>query len=135
MKEITEENYKNIEFNFEGIVVGVPKVDLYFNADLYFIKQKVDYDTDKRYYITCGYNQEDETINGLSPDRLETNIENTFNCFSQMNYYQFEDMKEFCEWYLHKEYKLKESINDFVESVKDSPFKSIEITEHFEELI
>lgn len=133
MKEITGNNYKDLEFNFDGIVVGVPKVDLYFNADLYFIKQKIDYDTDKRYYITCGYNQEDETCNGLAPDRLETNIENTFNCFSQMNYYQFDDLKEFCEWYLHKDDKLKESINKFVEQVKNSPLHSVELSEELKE--
>ena len=45
MKEITEQNYKHLEFNFDGIVIAYPKVDLYFNAEFYFIKQKIDYDT------------------------------------------------------------------------------------------
>ena len=116
MKEITEQNYKDLEYNFEGIVIAYPKVDLYFNAEFYFIKQKIDYDTDKRTYTMSGYNQEDQTCNGLAPDRLETRIENVFNCFSQMNYYQFENMEEFCEWYLHKDDKIKESIKEFMES-------------------
>ena len=119
MKEITEQNYKNLEFNFDGIVVAYPKVDLYFNAEFYFIKQKIDYKTDKRYYIMSGYNEEDCTCSGLSPDRLKTNIENVFNCFSQMNYYQFENMKEFCEWYLHKDDRIKESIDKFIKETKE----------------
>ena len=116
MKEITEQNYKHLEFNFDGIVIAYPKVDLYFNAEFYFIKQKIDYDTDKRTYTMSGYNQEDCTCNGISFDGVETRIENVFNCFSQMNYYQFENMEEFCEWYLHKDDKIKESIKEFMES-------------------
>lgn len=118
MKEITKDNYKDLEYNFEGIVVAYPKVDLYFNAEFYFIKQKIDYKTDKRYYITCGYNEEDKTCNGLAPDGLETIIENAFNCWSQMNYYQFDDMKEFCDWYLHKDDKLHQALEQFVEDTK-----------------
>lgn len=133
MKEITEQNYKDLEFNFDGIVVAYPKVDLYFNAEFYFIKQKIDYKTDKRYYIMSGYNEEDCTCNGLSPDRLKTNIENVFNCFSQMNYYQFENMQEFCNWYIHKDDRIKESINKFVEEVKDSPLKSVELPDDLKE--
>ena len=119
MREITEQNYKDLEYNFDGIVVAYPKVDLYFNAEFYFIKQKIDYETDKRYYTMSGYNGEDCTCNGISFDSFETRIENVFNCFSQMNYYQFENMKEFCEWYLHKDYKIKESIEDFKKKTKE----------------
>lgn len=129
MKEITQDNYKDLEFNFHGIVIAYPKVDLYFNSEFYFIKQKIDYDTNKRYYITCGYNEEDQTCEGLAPDRLETNIENTFNCWSQMNYYQFENMKEFCEWYLYKDDKIKKSIKDFKETTMNSPLYSIPVTD------
>lgn len=118
MKEITQDNYKDLEFNFHGIVIAYPKVDLYFNSEFYFIKQKIDYDTNKRYYITCGYNEEDQTCEGLAPDRLETNIENAFNCWSQMNYYQFENMKEFCEWYLHKDDKLHQAVKQFVKDTQ-----------------
>ena len=119
MREITEQNYKNLEYNFEGIVVAYPKVDLYFNAEFYFIKQKIDYETDKRYYTMSGYNGEDCTCNGISFDGFETRIENVFNCFSQMNYYQFDDMKEFCEWYIHKDDKLNESIDKFIKETKE----------------
>lgn len=133
MKEITEQNCKDLEFNFDGIVVAYPKVDLYFNAEFYFIKQKIDYDTDKRTYTMSGYNQEDCTGNGISFDGVETRIENVFNCFSQMNYYQFENMQEFCEWYIHKDDRIKESINKFVEEVKDSPLKSVELPDDLKE--
>jgi len=125
MREITEQNYKDLEYNFDGIVVAYPKVDLYFNAEFYFIKQKIDYETDKRYYTMSGYNKEDWTCNGISFDDLETRIENVFNCFSQMNYYQFENMKEFCEWYLHKDDKIKESIEDFKKKTKEFEEKQI----------
>ena len=125
MREITEQNYKNLEYNFEGIVVAYPKVDLYFNAEFYFIKQKIDYETDKRYYTMSGYNGEDCTCNGISFDGFETRIENVFNCFSQMNYYQFENMKEFCEWYIHKDDKIKESIEDFKKKTKEFEEKQI----------
>ena len=118
MKEITKDNYKDLEFNFYGIVIAYPKIDLYFNSEFYFIKQKIDHDTDKRYYIMCGYNEEDKTCEGLAPDRLKTNIENAFNCWGEMNYYQFENMKEFCEWYLHKDDKLHQALEQFVEDTK-----------------
>lgn len=137
MREITENNYKDLEFNFHGIVIAYPKIDLYFNAEFYFIKQKIDHDTNKRYYITCGYNEEDQTCEGLAPDRLETNIENAFNCWSQMNYYQFENLKEFCEWYLHKDDKLYQAVEQFVKDTQkfyDTP-KDLNdklITEHIE---
>ena len=129
MKEITQDNYKDLEFNFHGIVIAYPKIDLYFNSEFYFIKQKIDYDTNKRYYITCGYDEEDKTCSGLAPDRLETNIENAFNCWSQLNYYQFENMKEFCEWYIHKDDKIKKSIKDFKEATRNSSLDSIPVTD------
>ena len=131
MKEITEQNYKDLEFNFDGIVIAYPKVDLYFNAEFYFIKQKIDYKTDKRYYIMSGYNEEDCTCNGLSPDRLKTNIENVFNCFSQMNYYQFDNMQEFCEWYIHKDDKLNESIEDFIKKTKEFEEQFNPVLKHY----
>lgn len=132
MREITEDNYKQLEYNWGGIIIAYPRVALYFNADFYFIKQKINYDTDERTYFYSGVNQEDE-VSELSPDWHKKDFESCFGNWNEIKYYQFENIDEFCNWYVHKDDKLKESINKFKESVKDSPFKSVELPEDLKE--
>lgn len=115
MKEITQDNYKQLEYNWRGVIVAYPNVDLYFNADFYFIKQKINYETDERTYFYSSVNQEDE-VSEISPDWKKQDFESCFKDWGNLKYYQFENMEEFCEWYLHKDDKIKESIKDFKKS-------------------
>lgn len=112
MREITEDNYKQLEYNWGGIIIAYPRIALYFNADFYFIKQKINYNTDERTYFYSGVNQEDE-VSELSPDWQKKDFESCFGNWNEIKYYQFEDIDEFCNWYVHKDDKLKESIEKF----------------------
>lgn len=101
MREITKDNYKQLEYNWGGIIVAYPKVDLFFNADFYFIKQKINYETDERIYFYSGVNQEDE-VSEISPDWKKQDFESCFKDWENLKYYQFENMEDFCNWYIHR---------------------------------
>lgn len=109
MKEITSlQNLINLlESNNEGIVVGVPTVPLKFSAELFILKDRETF---------SGYNKEDGPYNGFSKDwegYIKDSDWQKVSC--EMKYYHFEDLTDFCNWYLHKDDKLKEDINEFVE--------------------
>lgn len=111
MREITKDDYKQLEYNWGGIIVAYPNVDLYFNADFYFIKQKINYETDERTYYYSGVNQEDE-VSEISPDWKKQNFEACFKDWENLKYYQFENMEDFCNWYIHR---YDEAIKQFNE--------------------
>ena len=136
MKEITKDNYKDLEYNWNGIIIAYPKIDLYWNAEFYIYKQELD--KDNNYIYKCsGYNKEDSPYDGFSGDWSKKDFESCFGNWDRLNYYQFEDLKEFCQWYLHKDDKLHQALEQFVEDTKkfyDTP-KDLNdklITEHIE---
>lgn len=116
MKELTEENYNYLTPNFEGIIVSIPTT-IGYNADLYVYGNKIN--TDNKLEISCmAYNMEDGAINGFSYFG-NTDFQSIFRDFKYMKHYQFENLNEFCNWYLHKDDKLKESIKDFKYKIKE----------------
>lgn len=115
MKEITE-NTKLSEYEFEGIIVSIPKIDLYANAEFYVYGMHINI-VNERVYNMIPYNMEDGMINGFGTS-YNIQFEDIFKDFEHYRYYQFENMKEFCEWYLHKDDKLHQSIEQFVEDTK-----------------
>ena len=109
MKEITSlQNLINLlESNYDGIVVGVPTVPLKYSAELFILKDRDTF---------SGYNKEDCPYNGFSKDWNGRIKESDWNRVSnEIKYYHFENLTDFCEWYLHKDDKLKEDIDEFVE--------------------
>lgn len=114
MKKITQDNYQQLEYNWEGIIVAYPKVDLYWNAEFYVYKQELD-NNNEYIYKCCGYGKEDSVYNAFSGDWSKPDFKSCFGNWDKLTYYQFDDLKEFCEWYLHKDDKLKESIEKFIE--------------------
>ena len=130
MKELTEDNYNYLTPNFEGIIVSIP-TSIGYNADLYVYGNKIN--TDNKVEISCmAYNMEDGAINGFSYFG-NTDFQSIFRDFKYMKHYQFENLNEFCNWYLHKDDKIKESIDKFVKEVKDSPLKSVELSDYLKE--
>ena len=106
MKEITSlQNLINLlDSNYEGIIVGVPTVPLRYSAELFILKDRDTF---------SGYNKEDGTYNGFSKDCDSRISIADWRC--DIKYYHFENLTDFCEWYLHKDDKLKEDIDEFVE--------------------
>lgn len=113
MKIITKDNYKDLETYWEGIVVAYPKIDLFFNAEFYIYKQEVEGDNFK--YYCCGYNKTGDHCDSFSSYWPKDDFESCFNCWDRLDYYQFEDLKEFCEWYLHKDDKIKQIAKELKE--------------------
>lgn len=113
MKEITQENYQQLEYNWEGIIIAYPKVDLYWNAEFYVYKQELN-EKNEYIYKCCGYSKEDSVYDGFSGDWSKKDFESCFGNWDKLTYYQFKDLKDFCKWYLHKDDKLHESIDKFI---------------------
>lgn len=118
MKQITKENYTSIEKDFEGIIVAYPKIDLYSNAEFYMYGYYINNENKFRYQCTA-YNMEDGCIDGISS--FKTSFVNLFNDFEHYDYYQFENFKELCEWYLNEDKKF----NEMIDKTKQQ-FKSFE---------
>lgn len=128
MKELTEENYNYLTPNFEGIIVSIPTT-IGYNADLYVYGNKIN--EDNKVEISCmAYNMEDGAINGFSYFG-NTDFQSIFRDFKYMKHYQFENLSEFCNWYLHKDDKLKESIKDFKYKIKEFEEQNNPILKHY----
>ena len=99
MKKINSvSEFTNVCNDLEGILVGVPKGSLSYKAELYFIKQN-----DEGLLVYSGYNCEDATFNGVTQDSHPISPRNMVMDFDMITYYQFEDLKEFCRWYLQQQ--------------------------------
>ena len=111
MIKITKENFENIDF--KGIIVGVPK-----NPELNFefsINFECAYRTDGKHgYPEKGSNPDNSSFFSIyyNDEYLPNGL--FFNCTSRLpwkldyhylnnvDYYKFDDMEEFCKWYLEQ---------------------------------
>lgn len=117
MREITQDNLKDL--TFDGIVVSVPRENVDIGGahdDISFIFECAYYSKGKHGYPDAGsgsvnygecsfysawYNDKDYLPNGLcfnSTSRFS--IEEKFAHMDKYHYYKFENMEEFCKWYL-----------------------------------
>lgn len=114
MLKITRDNIQELDLN--GIVIGVPKDEFpsyeftFVTECAYLTKGKHGYpeqgyhpDNSSFYHIV--YNMEDGLNNGLWMNCTSRfTLEDSFR-FKYCNYYKFDNMKEFCEWYLSQNSK------------------------------
>lgn len=124
MQEITKENYKKFLNDFFGIIVAIPKKDLVYNADFYIYGSRVN---DKIIFHDIAYNMEDGAINGFSVLNVNLKEEDMFKNFDTMNYYQFDDMTEFCFWYLKQQSLLPEDIYTEISEIGFMPMSDTQI--------
>lgn len=124
MQEITKENYKKFLNDFFGIIVAIPKKDLVYNADFYIYGSRVN---NKIIFHDIAYNMEDGAINGFSVLNVNLKEEDTFKNFDTMNYYQFDNMTEFCFWYLKQQSLLPEDIYNELKEIGAIPMSDTQI--------
>ena len=99
MRRISDiSEFSTICNNLEGIIIGIPNDSFSYRAELYIIKQN-----NKGALIVSAYNSEDETIHGFTQDSKPTTFANLVSDFEMLTYYHFEDLKEFCRWYLQQQ--------------------------------
>lgn len=113
MKEITQDNYKDLKF--DGIVVRVPNKVLQNPYDnISFIFECAYYSNSKHGYPKKGDNPDESSFysawynDDYLPRGLMFNstsrftLDNTFKYWDVYNHYKFKDMEEFCTWYLQQ---------------------------------
>ena len=95
--------------SLDGSIVGVPKNTLTFNSELYIVKK---YEND---IVYSGYNKEDGTPNGFSFDSHIVSI-NRFvsDYYDCLTWYHFDNLAEFCGWYLNRKQEFDIIIDNFV---------------------
>ena len=117
MIKITEENFNDIDF--KGIIVGIPKnpeLDFDFSINFecaYYTKGHHGYPErgshpDNSSFFSIYYN-DNYLPNGFffnSSSRLPWTKE--YHYLNNVDYYKFDDMEEFCRWYLNRKTILKE---------------------------
>lgn len=111
MKKIQKEDLESLDFN--GIIIGVPSyVEIDQHKDILF-KISFGVEEDKHVYYSVCYNA-DYLPNGLTLyNKVEENKEKLFK-FDSYDYYKFDNMSEFCQWYLQKQ-KEPVNLNSFVD--------------------
>ena len=116
MKEITKQNYKTLsQYNMEGILVCVPKIDLYANADFYIYGLQINKDNEYEFPMIA-YNKEDGCINGFSATILNIDqFELIFKDFDIYRFYLFDNMLDFCTWYVEQDKQQKQMIKETVQ--------------------
>ena len=100
MKKIQKEDLESLDF--AGIIIGVPSyVEIDQHKDILF-KISSGVEEDKHVYYSVCYNA-DYLPNGLSLfNKIEEDKEKLFK-FDSYDYYKFDNMTEFCQWYLQKQ--------------------------------
>jgi len=99
MIKITQEDLK--ELTFDGIIVGVPSyVEVDQHKDILF---KITSNEDKSAFYSIYYNP-DSLPKGLSMATQSNELTKIFR-FDSYDYFKFEDMIEFCTWYLQRQNK------------------------------
>lgn len=111
MIEITKDNYKDLKFN--GVVVSVDKLG--FKEDITIHFECAYYSKGKYGYPKRGQGEDNSSFYRISyntdylpkgfffnhTSRLTHDMEFEM-FFDYFNFYKFDDMKEFCEWYLKR---------------------------------
>lgn len=128
MLEITKENYKDI--TFDGIIIGVDKRNTF---EFCFVFECAYHSKGKNGYPKQGRKPDNSSFysafyndtylpNGLMFNATSRfTIEDKFR-FEACNYYKFDDMQEFCTWYLQQKgaevYTSSEELQGLVHLIK-----------------
>ena len=101
MQKLNEKDLKLIQdiLDFDGIIMEMPHKDFAFYcvAEFFLYGVFINDNNDKEVH-EMQYNREDGTMNGFS-----VTVRDTFAYdLDRYDYYQFKDLKDFCEWYISK---------------------------------
>lgn len=139
MIEITKDNYKDIDFN--GVIISVPREHLKeeLTQDFCLHFECAYYTKGEHGYKEPGYSPgnssffsiwygDNDMPNGFgfnSTSRLPWDEE--YMHFNNVRYYKFEDMKEFCFWYLKRQSLLPEDIYAELKEIGSIPMSDFQI--------
>lgn len=130
MIKITQENLKDL--TFDGIIIGVPSYvevdqhkDIIFKTECsYFSNGEHGYQAkgqgaDESSFYSVYYNTE-SLPNGLTFNATtRLTLEDSFQ-FNSYDYYKFENLEEFCEWYLqHKGMEIWSKSGELSGKIRD----------------
>ena len=98
MKKIAKENIKDIELNWDGLLVSVPKNGkaIFYDSDFYMYSKYINH-FNKTEYHRFDYNKEDSDL--FATCKISS-LADVIEDFDNFNWYQFRSMTDFCKWYL-----------------------------------
>lgn len=100
MSNLTIEDMQRYsDYGFDGIIVAVPKNSLEANAELYIYGFDIN-SNNLNHFSMISYNKEDGAIKGFSA--YDTTEKGMLSNFEDYTWYHFNDLQEFCTWYLDK---------------------------------
>ena len=129
MKKITEKDFDKT--NFKGVIIGIPKnpeLDWEFSINFecaYYSRGLHGYpesgrNPDNSSFFTIFYDAKEYLPNGFfynSTSRLPW--EKKYHYLNNVDYYKFDSMTEFCEWYLKR--KQKHESKDLLTNLQQDP--------------
>lgn len=119
MKEISIEEVKYmLSTDFSGIIVAVPVNSLTYNAELYIYGSRINSDNKREISLIC-YNMEDGICDGFAAINIKLLKEHfeEDNDF-RIKYYLFDNLLDFCNWYIQKNDKLHQALEQFVKDTQ-----------------
>ena len=94
--KLTKKDIKNFEYDWSGIIVAIPKNNLYYDSELYMYGKYINHNNQVEWH-RMDYNKEDSDM--FSTCQLDS-FKHVFSQFDKFDWYQFNDMRDFCKWYL-----------------------------------
>ena len=119
MKEISTEEVKYmLSTDFSGIIVAVPVNPLAYNAELYIYGSRINSENEREITLIC-YNMEDGICDGFAALKIKL-IEEHFKDEDgfRLKYYLFDNLLDFCNWYIQKNDKLHQALEQFVKDTQ-----------------
>ena len=107
MRELIKEDYELLKTKWEGILVAVPKPSLAisYDSELYIYSKYINHINEEEYH-RIDYNKEDSSM--FATCILKFN--DIFSNFNDFYWYQFENLEDFCSFYLKRQgYKISRS--------------------------
>ena len=102
MCKLLQENYMDfIDHGWHGIVVAIPKSEYasQYDSELYLYSRYWTRENGIEYH-RVDYNKEDSELFATC---IVEGVEYELNCFDEFDIYVFDDLKEFCKWYIKQD--------------------------------
>ena len=122
MKHLKLDELKDFEYNWNGLLVSEPKNPLQYDSAFYIYGKYINHNNEIEYHRIDLYKEDSDLF---STFKL-VNYRDVIIHKDRFEWYQFEDLKDFCSWYTSCEENTTKKTEDLNKSVEIESLKNLE---------
>ena len=122
MKHLKIDELKDFEYNWNGLLVSEPKNPVQYDSAFYIYGKYINHNNEIEYHRIDLYKEDSDLF---STFKL-VNYRDVIRHKDKFEWYQFDDLKDFCRWYNPYEENKTETIQDLNKLVEIDTLKSWE---------